>query len=142
MRLWTIHPRYLDVKGLLALWREALLAQKVLEDKTTGYRSHPQLKRFKSSDDPKGAIAGYLRAVYAEAASRGYQFSEEKINHGIFTGEIQTTRGQLLYEWEHLKRKLRLREAAKYEEVEGIKEPEAHPLFRIIEGEVEDWEVT
>jgi len=30
MRLWTIHPKYLDRQGLLALWREALLAQKVL----------------------------------------------------------------------------------------------------------------
>jgi len=30
MRLWSLHPRYLDAKGLVALWREGLLAQKVL----------------------------------------------------------------------------------------------------------------
>jgi hypothetical protein len=27
MRIWTVHPRYLDPKGLVAAWREALLAQ-------------------------------------------------------------------------------------------------------------------
>jgi hypothetical protein len=30
MRLWTLHPQYLDPRGLVALWRVALLAQQVL----------------------------------------------------------------------------------------------------------------
>ncbi len=30
MRLWTLHPKYLDPRGLVALWREALFAQAVL----------------------------------------------------------------------------------------------------------------
>jgi hypothetical protein len=34
LRLWSIHPKYLDATGLVALWREALLAQKVLKGKT------------------------------------------------------------------------------------------------------------
>jgi len=38
MRLWTIHPKYLDAKGLVALWRETLLAKHVLEGKTPGYK--------------------------------------------------------------------------------------------------------
>jgi len=25
MRLWTLHPKYLDARGLVALWREGLL---------------------------------------------------------------------------------------------------------------------
>ena len=41
MKLWSIHPKYLDAKGLVALWREALLAQKVLDGKTEGYKNHP-----------------------------------------------------------------------------------------------------
>src|SRR5215212_2923235 len=105
MRLWTIHPRYLDVKGLLAAWREALLAQKVLEDRTKGYRHHPQLKRFRASADPVGAIASYLLDIHSEADARGYSFSEDKINPARFNGTIDCTRGQLLYEWNHLKRK-------------------------------------
>jgi hypothetical protein len=141
MRLWTIHPRYLDVKGLVALWREALLAQKVLEGKTKGYRSHPQLKRFRTSADPQAAIASYLLSVHAEARARGYRFSLEKINPARFQGSINSTRGQLLYEWNHLKPKLRQRDAEKYRELEHVEQPEAHPLFNIIEGDVEDWEI-
>jgi hypothetical protein len=141
MRLWTIHPRHLDAKGLLAAWREALLAQKVLEGKTKGYRNHPQLQRFKSLPDPVGAIAAYLRALHSEAVSRGYQFSAEKINPRRFSGRIACTRGQLLYEWNHLKKKLQSRDAAKYRELEGLREPLAHPLFDIVEGDVEDWEI-
>jgi Pyrimidine dimer DNA glycosylase (EC 3.2.2.17)/DNA-(apurinic or apyrimidinic site) lyase (EC 4.2.99.18) len=52
MRLWSIHPKYLDVQGLLGLWREGLLAQKVLLGETKGYRNHPQLIRFKRTSDP------------------------------------------------------------------------------------------
>ena len=139
--MWTIHPRHLDAKGLLAAWREALLAQKVLEGKTRGYRNHPQLNRFKALPDPVGAIAAYLRALHNEAAARGYQFSAEKINAAEFSGRIACTRGQLLYEWNHLKRKLQARDERKYRECQSVEEPEAHPLFRIIEGDIEDWEI-
>lgn len=141
MRLWTVHPRYLDTKGLLALWREGLLAQQVLRDLTRGYRNHPQLKRFKSAHDPAGAIAAYLREVYAEAVRRGYNFSEGKIGASDFGGVITCTRGQLLYEWDHLKNKLSQRDAARRDALEGLAEPEPHPLFRLVEGGVEDWEV-
>lgn len=141
MRLWTVHPRYLDTKGLLALWREGLLAQKVLRDMTKGYRNHPQLRRFKASPDPPAAIAAYLRAVYEEAVRRGYQFSVDKIGAGDFGGRLVCTRGQLLYEWGHLKNKLKVRDAARHDELEGTPEPESHPLFEIVEGGVEDWEV-
>lgn len=142
MRIWTVHPRYLDTKGLLAAWREALLAQKVLRGETKGYRNHPQLHRFKSSLDPTGAIAKYLRGIYAEATRRGYQFSKDKIAPTGFAGEILCTRGQLLYEWNHLKSKLRIRDAGKFAETAGIAEPDAHPLFKIVEGEIEEWEIT
>ncbi len=57
MRLWSIHPMYLDSKGLVALWREALLAQNVLLEKTKGYKNHPQLIRFRASKNALGAIA-------------------------------------------------------------------------------------
>jgi len=141
MRIWTIHPKYLDTKGLLAVWRETLLAQKVLKNETVGYRNHPQLSRFKATPNPVGAVADYLRGIYAEALHRAYRFSEDKIAHDNFSGQILCTRGQLLYEWAHLKEKLKQRDARKLQEVLNILEPEAHPLFKIIEGEIEDWEV-
>lgn len=51
MRLWTLHPKYLDTKGLVALWREALLAQKVLQGKqkdTDTTRNSLDSKRMKN----------------------------------------------------------------------------------------------
>ena len=63
MRLWSIHPSYLDVKGLGAAWREALLAQKVLEGLTRGYKNHPQLLRFKQAEDPLSAIGTFLGQI-------------------------------------------------------------------------------
>ena len=141
MRLWTIHPQYLDTKGLLAVWREGLLAQKVLQDATRGYRSHPQLLRFKSTSNPLGAIATYLRAIHGEAANRGYNFSGDKINRAEFRDQITCTRGQLLYEWHRLKEKMRSRDALRYAEAEGVYEPGSHPLFKIVEGDIESWEI-
>jgi hypothetical protein len=142
MRIWTLHPKYLDTKGLLAAWREALLAQKVLKGETKGYRNHPQLRRFKAAADPLGAIAQYLRGLYLEAVKRGYKFGEEKIHPGTHPAQLACTRGQLLYEWQHLKEKLRARDAGRLAALEETEEPEPHPLFKIIEGDIEEWEIT
>jgi hypothetical protein len=141
MRIWTLHPRYLDTKGLLALWRESLLAQKVLQGETRGYRNHPQLKRFKSLANPVGAIAKYLHFVSLEADARGYKFNAAKIALPYDNAEILCTRGQLLYEWHHLQEKLKARDAARFQATQDIAEPAPHPMFRIIEGEIEDWEI-
>ena len=142
MRLWTLHPKYLDTKGLLALWREALLAQKVLSGETVGYRHHPQLKRFKAHSNPAVALATYLHFVYQEAVSRGYHFNGDKIGVISLAIKLSTTDGQLLYEWEHLKAKLIQRDERKYEQISEIAEPEAHPMFEVIVGERESWEVS
>ena len=79
MRLWTFHPRHLDAAGLVALWREGLLAQAVLLGRTRGYTRHPQLQRFRAAADPVACIAGYLRVVADEAKSRGYAFNAARI---------------------------------------------------------------
>jgi hypothetical protein len=97
VRLWTLHPRYLDARGLVALWREALLAQKVLAGGTTGYRHHPQLVRFRAVADPSAAIATYLAGVLAEAHCRGYAFDTTRVGRRRFRDVIDETNGQLLY---------------------------------------------
>jgi hypothetical protein len=140
MRLWTLHPRYLDSRGLVALWREGLLAQKVLSGATRGYRRHPQLHRFELQPDAGAAIASYLRAVAREAARRGYRFDETKIGPTEGDLELEASSGQLLFEWEHLLAKLRRRAPALAVEHATVVAPEAHPLFRVVEGPVADWE--
>ena len=140
MRLWTLHPRYLDPKGLVAVWREALLAQKVLQDLTVGYKHHPQLQRFKAAEQPLGAIARYLRVLHEEALSRGYRFNADSILSADSKNLLVCTRGQLFYEWRHLKQKVKVRDPRRLMELEKISEPEAHPIFEIVEGDVETWE--
>lgn len=142
MRLWSIHPKYLDSRGLVALWREALLARAVLRGRTRGYRHHPQLERFRRHAAPLSAIARYLEAVYDEARARGFAFDRRKLGSARKRVVIAVSRGQLAYEWSHLLAKLRRRSPAlwrKWADADTSM-PDAHPLFRIRGGPVEGWE--
>lgn len=140
MRLWSIHPRYLDRQGLIALWREGLLAQKVLLGNTKGYINHPQLRRFKVTGSPVGVMAEYLRSVTAEATVRGYRFDRGKIAPVQFRDTITVTSGQINYEFNHLLQKLKLRDPKRFELLRLVKRIDHHPLFRKVEGELERWE--
>lgn len=140
MRLWTIHPRYLDAQGLVAVWREGLLALKVLQGETRGYRHHPQLERFRACPDPLAAIIAYLHGIHAEACTRGYHFDTTKLPPLVPIQPLPETRSQLLFEWKHLKHKLMTRNPDRYAVLLDINFPEAHPLFRIVPGEVRPWE--
>jgi hypothetical protein len=140
VRLWSIHPKYLDAKGLVALWREALLAQAVLAGETIGYRNHPQLDRFKKTSDPESAISTYLWGVYQESLQRGYDFDKSKILRPVGRERIEVTKGQIAYEMEHLKNKLKLRDEVAFNKIEGTRLLKAHPMFDLVAGKVEDWE--
>lgn len=140
MRLWSLHPKYLDPQGLVALWREALLAQAVLRGETRGYRHHPQLDRFKRHAAPLAAISLYLQAVHAEAEARSYSFDKSKIQAAGEQAILTVTSGQMEYEWAHLMAKLKVRNPALHQKWRATAAPEAHPLFKIRAGEVEPWE--
>lgn len=141
MRIWSVHPKYLDVKGLVALWREALLAKQVLEGKTNGYHHHPQLYRFREADKPIERINQYLAAVYNEALLRNYKFDKEKVNWNFEPSIILLTTGQLNYERKHLLDKLKLRNKEQFDRLIDLKTIEQHPLFEVVEGDVEKWEI-
>jgi hypothetical protein len=144
MRLWSLHPRYLDARGLVAVWREALLAQAVLRGRTRGYTHHPQLLRFRETGDPVQSIAAYLWVVHDEAANRGYSFDRRKI--GRFSNSrdkiqrIPVTLGQLRYEWKHLQMKLKLRDPEWLASLSKRDNADPSPLFCAIAGSVETWE--
>ncbi len=164
MRIWSLHPSHLDRMGLIACWREALLAQAVLAGKTRGYKNHPQLERFRATADPLGSIGTYLAAVAAEAHARGYNFDASRILRPLPAEEpdpagqavdgaadrhnspadapvqrISLTTGQLDYEWQHLLRKLRERSPEDATRTESLS-PTAHPLFYVVPGTIEEWE--
>ncbi|WP_246009079.1 pyrimidine dimer DNA glycosylase/endonuclease V [Vreelandella nanhaiensis] len=140
MRLWSLHPQYLDRLGLVALWREALLAQAVLHGKTRGYRNHPQLDRFKAHAAPLAAISLYLKDIHSEAMARGYSFDKSKIEPAQQPVALTVTTGQIKYEWKHLLAKLKVRSPLIYQQWQTIELPEVHPIFSVCPGKVESWE--
>lgn len=141
MRIWSLNPKYLDTKGLVALWRETLLAKNVLEGKTKGYKNHPQLNRFKVVDEPVDAINQYLSEIFNEAVNRGYHFDKEKINWKFNLVKLSVTKGQMEYEAIHLLKKLQRRDIKKYNELKDLKVFKSHPIFKIIKGKIADWEI-
>jgi hypothetical protein len=141
VRLWSIHPRYLDSRGLVALWREALLAKHVLEGKTKGYRHHPQLIRFSQHENGIVAINAYLWHVFWEAKSRGYNFDFRKLHDFEPVSPIYVSEGQILYEWHHLMKKLEKRAPAVFDRWRSVTTPEAFPIMEVVPGGIEPWEI-
>ena len=140
MRLWSLHPKYLDPQGLVALWRESLLAQAVLRGETRGYRNHPQLDRFRNAPFPLDAISCYLWGIHEEAEKRGYAFDAKKIAPRRNVKTLSVTKGQLDYERGHLLSKLRTRSPDIFLKWENMGAIETHPIFEVVEGDIEPWE--
>ena len=150
MRIWSLHPAHLDGKGLVACWRESLLAQAVLDGRTRGYRSHPQLVRFRDTHDPLATIGTYLSGLAEQATARGYRFDGDRImqpaaaregSDDLGSGVVRmtVTAGQLAFEWSHLGNKLAARSPADAERWRAST-PIPHPLFDTVPGGIEDWE--
>jgi hypothetical protein len=140
MRLWSLHPQYLDPQGLVALWREALLAQAVLAGLTRGYRQHPQLERFSAHRQPLKAMGTYLRYVAQEAKHRGYSFDASKILEPSARARLGVTTGQLAYEASHLQAKLAARSPHWLARLDTP--PLPHPMFSLETGALASWERT
>ncbi|MGC9124349.1 MAG: pyrimidine dimer DNA glycosylase/endonuclease V [Thermoplasmata archaeon] len=142
MRLWSLKFSYLDSKGLVALWRESLLAKAVLESRTSGYKNHPQLIRFRNQRDPIKAINTYLFYIFRESERRGFNFSTDKIDiyKVDLSLKIPVTEGQLKYEFLLLKHKLSKRAIYEYQKLENLENIEPNELFIVVPGDVEPWE--
>jgi len=140
VRLWVLHPRHLDARGLVALWREGLLAQAVLKRETRGYRNHPQLLRFREQSEPIAFIAEYLRAVHAESIERGYRFDAARIAPASTSGRITVPQGQVEFEWRHLLEKLEARSPLWHARQARERVPGIHPLFHVEPGGMARWE--
>lgn len=146
VRMWSVHPRYLDRQGLTSGWREGLLAQAVLAGRTAGYTQHPQMNRFRATSDPLGAIGAYLAAMHADAVERGYRYDAALIEHpptaDEWWGAIEVTDDQVAWEWAHLLAKLQGRspDVARRWAGLGAGQVALHPLFVRVPGPVADWE--
>ena len=128
MRLWLIHPKYLDSIGLVALWRESLLAKKVLEGKTKGYKKHPELNKFKGKNQIK-LINSFLLEIFKESEKRGYSFNKNKIGNELTKQKKMIPKKEIEFEFQHLKNKLKKRNLKKLIELAKIKKIELNPIF-------------
>lgn len=140
MRLWSIHPKYLDLKGLVALWRETLLAKKVLQNETKGYKNHPQLERFKNQTWPLEHMNIFLNEIYKEAKKRDYNFDQNKIGELSECSKVPVTTGQITYEFKHLLEKLKERDSMRYNKYKEITKIDINPAFKKVSGSIEKWE--
>ena len=140
MRLWSLSPELLDSKGLVACWRESLLALHVLQGNTVGYKNHPQLDRFKKSDNPVQSISSYLWSLYWESLERGYKFDKNKIPLEFSEVSIPVTIGQLEYEYEFLKNKVIGRTGKWNHGFANILLATNFYVFYGVDGDVEYWE--
>lgn len=133
MRIWSIHPKYLDTKRLTAQWREALLCKNVIEGKTKGYVNHPQFIRIKNHNKPIEFINAYLLTIWEEANKRLFKYDKSKIDMDkaiLFKNKMEVSDKQLEYEYYHMMLK-----SGKIEHI-LINEIESNPLFNIIEGDI------
>ena len=140
MRLWSIHPRYLDPPGLGGLWREALLAQGIVIGRTTAYRNHPQARRVLEQPDPWGAIHDYLVGVWEEGDRRGYDYKRSRILPHAGSHPMTVPRGQLEYEAALLRLKLEARNPAYLDDLPRPECVPPHPSILVVEGGIAWWE--
>ena len=140
MRLWSLDPAYLDAKGIVAVWREGLLARAVLRGKTRGYRHHPQLQRFLTHPAPVSAINNYLAAIADEADARGYRFDRSRVGAVRDASLIPVSTGQLAFEHSHLRSKIGNRAPLELGRLPTVANLAPHPLFVARLGPVESWE--
>jgi len=131
MRVWIVHPKYLDCKGLVALWRETLLARKVLKGKTKGWRNHPQLNKLKNHKNSVAAVNTYLLYVWKESEKRCYKFNKRKIEKNFTKKKIKIPKKEVISDFEELKNKLKKRDPKRYREIVKVKKIEVNPIFII-----------
>lgn len=147
MRLWSLHPSFLDRQGLLGQWREAIQAKNALlnPDHPSNIWHARQLQRFKESPAPMRNIAIFLHVVADEMILRGYHpnvslipYYPEKIPH-----YISVTSGQVDYEIKFLQAKLEKRNPTFLPRLWNIRLlmfNQLNPVFKEVGGDIEPWE--
>ena len=143
MRIWSLHPQYLDQKGLGGQWEEGIIAQNTLFFQEGKYLNYPVLHRVKAHQEPVAWIGMYLNEILKEAnVNRGYNYNDQLIKQLKPTLPMPVTRGQLYYEWTLLQGRLQKRDPVKMSLNDGvdINNIKANPMFYVIDGDIEDWE--
>ena len=147
MRIWTLHPRFLDRQGLLGQWREALQAKNALLDPhhSSNVCHERQLRRFKAAKIQALSCMGvYLHAVADEMILRGYKPNVSLIPYYVGTPSlIPVTQGQVNFEIAHLMAKLTERDPSRLlplSKIRVLMSNQLNPIFKEVGGDIESWE--
>ena len=68
-------------------------------------------------------------------------FYKQKIDWSFRPTSLLVTKGQLQYESVHFLSKIKIRDPKKYKELKNLLSFDPHPLFNVIDGDTEDWEI-
>jgi hypothetical protein len=141
MRIWSIHPKYLDSKELLNLWNETIQAKNEFLTKFSGHFSNKQLERFLDLKNPLEAINSYMSSIYREAVKRDFSVDDSFMDWDFDDSiQIPVTAGQISHEISKLKSRLRERDEKKLQKLNGRTFLELHPIFYSVPGTIEEWE--
>ncbi|OQB09054.1 MAG: hypothetical protein BWY21_00959 [Parcubacteria group bacterium ADurb.Bin216] len=150
MRLWSIHPVYLDDIGLSRCYYEGIGGLKTM----LGMQRHPQLNRFKQSKDPVNNLKYYLIHVYTESVFREkdykhFELLEDLCLKSYKPDYIPVSNKQLEFEIRWLVGKMSTERCYNsHQKIERLMydyqnkniSSLTHHLFNVVDGEIEDWE--
>jgi hypothetical protein len=74
------------------------------------------------------------------SVKRGFNFNKNKINPDFVPTRLPVTDKQIKFELKHLLSKLETRDPEQFQKLSRKRKITVHPLFRIIDGEIEPWE--
>lgn len=155
MRLWTIHPKYLDGKRLTSQWKEGIQMMHIWKEigenpepaKRLGYVSHPQVRRLSNLLVADSGLISlllhqHLTAVHEESVQRSYSFNKKLIDDLApdckNAPKVYVTMGQVAYEFALMATKNN-----EWSQKVAI-DPYmlCNPIFQVVSGSIESWEKT
>lgn len=148
MRLWSIHPKYLDNRSLMVFWNDAILAKSSILGKIDFHSPHFQ--RFKYIDNKEHVLNVYMKEIFLEGSKRNLNFDKNQIEDifllPLLTSDlIDLTYGQLKFEFELLVDKFKStnnNEALEFLMNSYIKDDQIESLvFHLTDGPMESWDI-
>lgn len=152
MRLWSLHPSYLDKQALQVCWADALQALEYYKQERAYMKGitndlspyfYPCLDRFRMTGSPIAHITNYLHGLCDESERRNTPFGRAKLPEFTPGLRLKVTDGQIAREEKLLLLQLNRRKQTQlWMDLFVAEYVQPHPLFEIVSGPVEPWETS
>lgn len=134
MRIWTLHPRYLDDATLREAWRDGLAARRRLVAGSKGRPTDPLIHAIAACKHPVRVIDAYLSHLHQEAQRRGKAFDRSRIDGARAGAGFAVDSERVRDDWDQLMARMAEREPARHERQAELRRPHCHPAFKRIPG--------